>query len=184
MLTEIRKNAAYRCTTWRADVRRGSEEEVEGGGEVGLRRQQRCAHEKAHARTHSHSHTHCPHADAHTHARTHSEADLIFEFFVLISGITWYLRRTSPARLVFAQRSRQRRHPRDSRSSQSASSARAANARRKAEPNFWRLAPAPKAVTRKAKKASPSKSRRSFHWRATTLTSKIYDDDVLTIVLL
>ena len=30
MLTEIRKNAAYRYTTWWADVRRGSEEEVEG----------------------------------------------------------------------------------------------------------------------------------------------------------
>jgi len=32
MLTEISKNAAYRCTTWWADVKRGSEEEVKVRG--------------------------------------------------------------------------------------------------------------------------------------------------------
>ena len=30
MSTEISKNGAYRCTTWRADVTKGSEEEVDG----------------------------------------------------------------------------------------------------------------------------------------------------------
>ena len=74
MLTEIRKNAAYRCTTWRADVRRGSEEEVGGGGEVGLRRQATLRPRKSfgprahpHARTLSHTHR----LATHTLARTH-----------------------------------------------------------------------------------------------------------------
>ena len=136
MLTEIRKNAAYRCTTWRADVRRGSEEEVGGGGEVGLRRQATLRPRKSfgprahpHARTLSHSHTYLPHTLS--HARTHCEADLIFEFFVLISGITWYLRRTSPRPSAhFCAARAAGRRPRDPRCSQSASSARAANARK------------------------------------------------------
>ena len=52
MLTEIRKNAAYRYTTWWADVRRGSEEEVKEGG---LRRQQQ---QKLHHHHHQRAHTH------------------------------------------------------------------------------------------------------------------------------
>ena len=56
MLTEIRKNAAYRYTTWWADVRRGSEEEVERtreGPQQQHQQQQRI--QKPAKRTHTHT---------------------------------------------------------------------------------------------------------------------------------